>query len=188
VARALADGADLLERKSHDLGKNVNGWTINDRGPRFGDDHLLRAAVARDLPYVNVPEEALYPVAATDADGAPLSGDSAYRLAFAPRALPPVDAFWSLTMYTRDGPPLVPNPIARYAVGDRTPGLVTEPDGSLAIHMQHSRPAPEAAVNWLPAPRGAFRLMLRLYIPRAEALDGSWVPPAVERVDPVRSG
>jgi hypothetical protein len=184
-ARGLADGAELVEVKSLNLGTNVNGWTINYRGPRFGDDYLLRAAVARDQPYVNVPEEAVYPVAAVDADGRPLSGDDAYRLSFAPGALPPVDAFWSLTMYTRNGPPLVPNPIGRYAIGDRTRGLVAERDGSLAIQVQHAEPAAEGPVNWLPAPQGAFHVMLRLYIPHASALDGSWVPPPLERVDVV---
>jgi hypothetical protein len=103
-------------------------------------------------------------------------------LRFAAGDLPPVDAFWSLTMYTRDGPPLVPNPIDRYAIGDRTAGLVTDSDGSLAIRIQHEAPASETTANWLPAPRGAFHLMLRLYGPRPSVLDGSWTPPPVERV------
>jgi hypothetical protein len=181
VVRGLADGADLVERKTHHLGTNVNGWTINYDGPRFGDDYLLRAAVAKDQIYVTVPEEALYPVAKVDTQGLPLSGEHAYRLTFAAGMLPPVDAFWSITMYRRHARPLVPNAIDRYAIGDRTSGLVTAADGSLAIRIQHRRPSDDSA-NWLPAPPGPFHLMLRLYIPRASALDGSWVPPPVERV------
>jgi hypothetical protein len=182
VARGLADGAALVEERSRNLGRNVNGWTVNDRGPRFGDDYLLRAAVAKEQIYVTVPEEALYPVAAVDGAGAPLTGENVYTIAFAAGALPPADAFWSLTMYALEGPPLVPNPIDRYAIGDRTPGLVTRADGSLTIQIQHARPPEETVVNWLPAPLGAFRLMLRLYVPRAGAVDGSWAPPPIERV------
>jgi hypothetical protein len=185
IARGLAEGVELVERKTLSLGENVNGWTINYLGPRFGHDYLLRAAVAKDQIYVTVPEEALYPVAKGDGDGLPFSGEHAYRMHFEAGELPPVDAFWSLTMYTRDGPPLVPNPIERYAIGDRPAGLVTEADGSLAIQIQNERPVSGSAVNWLPAPKGAFHLMLRLYVPRTPALDGSWVPPSVERISPV---
>jgi hypothetical protein len=183
IVRGLTHGGELVEHRSRNLGKNVNGWTTNYAGPRFGDDYLLRSAVAKDQIYVTVPEEALYPVAAVDANGARLDGENAYRVTFPPGGLPPVDAFWSLTMYARN-PPLVANPIGRYAIGDRTPGLVREPDGSLAIHVQHARPT-ASDVNWLPAPEGRFHLMLRLYIPRAAALDGSWVPPPIERARPV---
>jgi hypothetical protein len=182
LAQALRDGDALVEQKTHDLGRQVNGWTINYGGPRLGDDYLLRAAVARDQIYVTVPEEALYPVAKVDADGAPLSGDHAYRLVFARDAFPPVDAFWSVTMYRRDPHPLVPNAIDRYAIGDRTRGLVRDADGSLTIRIQADEPEGDARANWLPAPRGPFHLMLRLYVPRVDALDGSWVPPPVERV------
>jgi hypothetical protein len=181
VARGLADAAELIERKSHDLGTTANGWTINYLGPRFGDDYLLRAAVAKDQIYVTVPEEALYPVTARDAGGRPLVGDGAYTLTFAPGALPPVDAFWSLTLYAREGG-LVPNSIGRYAIGDRSAGLVRDRGGQLTIRIQHAPPADEARANWLPAPKGPFRLMLRLYVPGAEALARSWLPPPVEAV------
>jgi hypothetical protein len=182
VVRGLAEGAALVERKTHDLGKTSNGWTINHHGPRFGDDYLLRSAVAKDQIYVTVPEEALYPVAKVDADGLPLSGEHAYRLTFAAGAPPPVDAFWSTTMYGRDARPLVPNPVDRYAIGDRTAGLETESDGSLTLRIQHSEPPTGACANWLPAPPGPFHLIMRLYVPRASALDGTWVPPPVERL------
>ena len=179
VVRGLARGGELVEHRSRNLGKNVNGWTTNYAGPRFGDDYLLRSAVAKDQIYVTVPEEALYPVAAVDAEGLPLHGRNAYCMTFPPGGLPPVDAFWSLTMYARN-PPLVANPIGRYAIGDRTPGLVAGTDGSLPIQIQHARPTAND-VNWLPAPQGPFHLMLRLYVPRSQALDGSWAPPPVER-------
>jgi hypothetical protein len=181
VVRGLADAAELVERKTHDLGRCVNGWTINYRGPRFGNDYLLRAAVAKDQIYVTLPEEALYPVAKVDADGEPLSGEQAYRLVFPRNAWPPVDAFWSLTLYRREPYPLVPNALGRYAIGDRTPGLVTRTDGSLEILIQHAEPREGSRANWLPAPAGPFHLMLRLYMPQASALDGAWAPPPIER-------
>ena len=106
----LADGKGLVEQKTNDLGTARNGWTINYHGPAFGDDYLLRAAVAEDQVYVTVPEEALYPVAKTDAEGRQLTGANAYRLVFPRGAPPPVDAFWSVTMYRRDAYPLVENP------------------------------------------------------------------------------
>jgi hypothetical protein len=180
VAQAIRDGEALIESKTHDLGRDVNGWTINYDGPRFRDDYLLRAAVAKDQIYVTVPEEALYPVAKVDVDGAPFDGNRAYRLVFNRDELPPVDAFWSVTMYRRDQYPLVPNAIGRHAIGDRTRGLTRDGDGSVTIRIQHE-PTDHPQANWLPAPRGPFHLMLRLYVPRASVLDGSWVPPPVER-------
>jgi hypothetical protein len=181
IVRGLIDAAALVERKTHDLGTTVNGWTINYDGPEFGDDYLLRSAAAKDQIYVTVPEEAIYPVAKVDADGRPLSGEHAYRMTFAAHALPPIDAFWSITIYGRDTRPLVANAIDRYAIGDRTTGLEMDADGSLTIRIQHNEPPSEARANWLPAPAGPFHLMMRLYHPRASALDGAWVPPLVER-------
>ncbi len=183
IARGLVDGAELVERKRHDLGQNVNGWTINYKGPRFADDYLLRSAVAKEQIYVTVAEEALYPVAVVDATGSPLTGEYAYRITFAAGAFPPVDAFWSITMYADHGP-LVVNPIDRYAIGDRTAGLVIGSDGSLAVQVQNAPPSSTSRVNWLPAPKGHFRLMMRMYVPRPDALNGSWVPPPIERVSP----
>jgi len=99
---------------------------------------------------------------------------------FAPDALPPVDAFWSVTMYRRDAYPLVANALNRYSIGDRTPSLVFGADGSLTLRISHEPPG-DSGSNWLPAPEGPFHLMMRLYVPRPEVLDGSWVPPPVER-------
>lgn len=145
----------------------------------FGDDHLARALIA--LKYIGMLEsrEATYPMAWHDAAGEPLTGQRRYTLRFAPDALPPVDAFWSLTMYDTRDYMLVDNPIDRYAVGDRTPGLRRDADGGLTLHIQHARPEGEAArANWLPAPEGSFYLCLRAYVPRAELLDGRYqLPP-----------
>jgi len=144
----------------------------------FGDDHLARALVA--LKYIGMLEsrEATYPMAWQDAAGEALTGQRRYTLRFAPDALPPVDAFWSLTMYDTRDYMLVDNPIDRYAIGDRTPGLRRDADGGLTLHIQHARPEGEAALaNWLPAPEGRFYLCLRAYVPRAELLDGRYLLP-----------
>lgn len=175
----LAAGRALVEQKSHHLGTQVGGWTINYGGPRFGSDHLLRAAVALDQIYVTVPEEGLYPLGKTDSDGAPLDGRNDYRIVFPGQAPPPVNAFWSVTLYSEDGF-LVPNPTGIYSVGDRSEAP-RDTEGNLTVRLGHVPPAGGDA--WLPAPAGRFYLMLRLFAPRAEALDGSWLPPAIERVD-----
>lgn len=115
-----------------------------------------------------------------DASGAPLTGETAYRWRV-PAGGVPVDAFWSLTMYRTmpDGRYfLVENPINRFSIGDRTPGLVTEPDGSFEILIQKNRPEGPLAANWLPAPEGPMRLALRAYLPRSPLTSRSWrVPP-----------
>jgi hypothetical protein len=180
VAAGLARGADKVLARSHALGETVNGWTLNRNGPQFGDDHLLRSGVAKDQIYVVVPEEALYPVTAVDGTGQPLHGHHRYRLRFAPGELPPVDAFWSVTIYHDHGG-LVPNPIARYAIGDRTPGLRPDADGALTIVIQHDTPDDPNA-NWLPAPAEGFHVELRLYVPQPAALDGRWQPPPIKRL------
>jgi hypothetical protein len=181
VLRGLADGERLVREKSLNLGTNRRGWTINYQGARFGKDYLLRAGVARDQIYVTVPEEALYPVARVDATGDPLRGAHSYRLRFDAGDLPPAGAFWSVTLYDDRGF-LVANPLGRYAVGDRSPGLVPGDGGGLDVVIQAGQACDGPGRVWLPAPAGPFYLMMRLYIPRAPALDGSWSPPAVERL------
>ena len=93
----------------------------------------------------------------------------------------PRTAFWSVTLYGDEGF-LVGNPLDRYTISERTPGLVRRPDGGIDVAIESSRPRDEAHVNWLPAPDGPFYLMLRLYLPRVQALDGSWQPPPIERL------
>ncbi len=177
----------LAELQAGGLGDTlVHGWSMPkllDGG--FGHDHLRRAAVA--LKYIGALEsaEAVYPMAYVDAEGRALSGAQAYRLHFAPGQLPPVHGFWSLTMYDRRTFMLVPNDIGRYAIGDRTRGLVHGADGSLTIHIQAQPPRDAAALaNWLPAPAGDFYLCLRAYLPKAALLDGDYRVPGLQRCDP----
>jgi hypothetical protein len=179
----LAEGRELVRLRSLRLGTTVDGWTTNLLGCRFGDDHLLRAAVARDQIFVTVPEEAIYPVGRTDSHGRPLDGSLAYLVRFLPEALPPASAFWSMTMYDDDGW-LVENPLGRYAVGDRTPDLVRRADGSVDVVLSRQAPPPDRAATWLPAPAGRFYVMLRLYVPGPAALDGTWSPPPIVRLGP----
>ena len=164
----------------------VNGWSMPqplDGG--FGGDHLRRAAVA--LKYIGALEsaEAVYPMAYTDAQDQPLSGAHAYTLHFAPGQLPPVDGFWSLTMYDRGSFMLVPNAIDRFAIGDRTRGLAWGADGSLTLYLQQAEPQdPAARANWLPAPPGPFYLCLRAYLPQPALLEGRYALPGVQPATP----
>lgn len=175
VRDGLVDGADRVAARVGSLSRVEHGWALNSRGPDVGGDLELRAAVAMAQIYVNPAEEAVYPVAEVDSHGRALDGArAAYTLTFAADDQPPAGAFWSLTVYHRAGL-LVENPLRRYAIGDRTPGLRHEKDGSLVVQVSAQRPA-EGPHNWLPAPSGPFRLMLRLYCPT----DPDWTPPPVE--------
>jgi hypothetical protein len=160
------------------------GWRDPIRlGESFGSQLLLRAFVARQAIGALETREAAYPRCETDADGALLHGGARYRIRFAPGQLPPVNAFWSITLYSASDYFLVPNPIDRFAIGDRTPGLVPDADGGLTLFLQHAAPDTEAArANWLPAPADGFFLCLRAYLPRAGLLDGSYRLPAPERI------
>lgn len=183
VVAGLAAGRSSVLHRSQHLGPESDGWTTNLAGPRFGDDVLLRSAVARDQIYVTLPEEALYPTAAVDRSGELLTGSARYTVTIPPGELPPADAFWSITVYRSNGGGLCENVLSRYSIGDRTEGLVLEQDGALTIHLQSDRPPDDAAVaNWLPVPTGQFHLIMRVYRPRPSALTGAWTPPPVERV------
>ncbi|MDP9883901.1 hypothetical protein J2W21_001395 [Sinomonas atrocyanea] len=157
----------------------VNGWVTMAGLGRPGSGMLFRAAAAQLFPGpVNSPEEAVYWWATADGTGRPLDGRNAYTLHFPPGSLPPNNAFWSLTM--GDGRNrLVPNPLSRYSLGDRS-GLVPNADGSVDICLQQA--APEGGEsNWLPAPPGRFILWLRVYEPAPAILDGTYRPPPVAR-------
>jgi hypothetical protein len=159
-----------------------NGWLI----PRsyigsYGRNWLGRAIIGLVALGANTPAETVYPVAITDSRGRPLDGHRRYRVRFPRGQLPPVGAFWSLTLY-RDDLYLFDHPSRRYSVGDRTPGLRRARDGSLTIHIQRRPPRGAARANWLPAPAGRFRLGLRLYEPHRSVLRGSWLPPEVVRL------
>lgn len=181
LVRGFEKAREDVRAASLHLGVERNGWTINYRGPRFGQDYLLRAAVAKDQIFVAVPEEAVYPIGRVDAQGQRLDGSHRYRIRFAPDALPPVDAFWSITAYDDTGF-MIPNAIARYSVGDRTADLVKDADGGITIELSATPPA-SGGGNWLPvAPDAPFYLMMRLYRPRGDVLQQRWIPPAIERV------
>src|SRR5262249_2883357 len=123
--------------------------------------------------------DAVYPTAFVDGNGQRLSGTNRYVLHFDKAELPPADAFWSITLYDKDSFQ-VPNPINRFAIGDRD-GLIFNTDGSLDIYVQSDSPGADKEANWLPAPNGApFSLTMRIYSPRREALDGTWSPPPVK--------
>ena len=127
---------------------------------------------------VNLPEDAIYPLTQVSGDGRALTGRNSYALRFPRGQEPPVGAFWSLTLYDAQGFQ-VANPINRFAIGDRDP-LARDPEGALELFIQHADPGAERRPNWLPAPEGPFNLTLRLYAPRAPALDGRWLPPPVQ--------
>lgn len=185
IRAGVNEARTAIESKIGQLGRSVNGWLMTEV---FGDrawyhgDSLMRAAGAMAGWGGNDASEALYPMVRADSDGQPLVGDRRYRLTLVTE--PPADAFWSITMYdtSYDGTAgyLVENPIDRYLVNSTTQGLVRNDDGSLTISIQ--RDEPESArdrANWLPAPDGPFYLVMRLYLPGAAALDGSWEPPPV---------
>ncbi len=181
LARAIKDG-DMIVKDAWTMssGNNNNGWTMKTNIGTYGYDYLTRAAVAEGGLAANVPQEAVYPKATADSNGRVLNGANKYVMHFAKGNLPPVDAFWSLTVYNATNYMLVANPIDRYAVGDRTPGLVYGADGSLDIYIQHDAPAGKES-NWLPAPDGDFYLILRMYQPKQEVLNGTYqIPPVTE--------
>ena len=186
VRRALesapAAGLAAMNRKLPTLARVVNGWQMNtDSMGVYGTYYLNRAIVAMVGLGANLPEDAIYPLCIVDADGRPLDGDHKYVLHFPKGAQPPVDAFWSLTMYDAEGFQ-APNRLNRFAIGDRDK-LALNADGSLDLYIQHEDPGADKTANWLPAPRGPLGLTMRLYGPRSEALDGRWNPPAVKRAD-----
>ena len=177
VAAGRARLAESVKGFSED--KGTIGWRVERGLGRYGTDYALRAFVAIVGVGSNLAEDAIYPVTRKDADGATLTGANRYRLHFEADELPPVDAFWSVTMYSTQQF-LVTNPIGRYAIGDRDP-LKYNADGSLDLYLQNADPGPDKRANWLPAPPDGFSLVMRLYSPKQALLDGSWSPPPVVR-------
>jgi hypothetical protein len=132
----------------------------------------------------NRPQDAVYPTSEMDAAGQPYFGANKYVMRFAKGQMPPVDGFWSLTMYNAEYF-FVANPLNRYTLSARN-ALKENPDGSVDLYIQQDNPGSEKESNWLPAPEGRFVLMLRLYWPKEtppSIIDGTWQPPAVNRVD-----
>ncbi len=182
LERAVVDGLKLMNDKLPTMAPVVNGWQMStDTIGVYGNSYLKRATVAMAELGANPPEDAVYPLNVSDADGKPLDGANKYVLHFMKEELPPVDAFWSVTMYDGDGFQ-VANELDRFALGDRD-RLQYNADGSLNIYMQHESPGRDNESNWLPCPAtGALGVTMRLYAPKAPVLDGRWKPPAIQRV------
>jgi hypothetical protein len=162
-------------------GIRMNGWRIlfAPMGT-YGTDYLRRQVIAYSGLGANVLEDAFYPSTIADSEGKPLEGAARYLVHLPADQLPPVNAFWSLTLYDEQQL-FVANTLNRFAIGDRDP-LGKNADGSLDLYLQHGSPGPDKERNWLPTPAaGRFALTLRLYWPKPEALDGTWSPPPVVR-------
>ena len=181
LKKAATDGLKAMHAKAPTLARVVNGWQMNtDTVGVYGNYYLKRAIIALVGLGVNPPEDAIYPLIVADADGKPPTGDHNYILHFSKAELPPVDAFWSVTMYDAEGFP-VANAINRFALGDRD-ALKYNADGSLDLYVQHDDPGSDRTANWLPSPRtGTLGLTMRLYAPKAAVLSGSWAPPPLRR-------
>ncbi|WP_346909640.1 DUF1254 domain-containing protein [uncultured Roseibium sp.] len=171
----------LLAWKSPRIADEVNKWSMDiDNIGVYGTNYLKRAVIAQLGLGANLPEDAIYPIALTDADGNSLDGANDYVLHFEPSEIPPVDAFWSVTIYDNNGYQ-VANSLNRFALSSWMP-MQRNPDGSLDLYFQNKSPGADKEANWLPAPEGGFNVTMRLYAPRPAALIGKWAPPAITKV------
>jgi len=181
IAAAPRAAAQLLVARMNSVGRIRNGWMIMSDGVGvFGNAYVKRAIIARLGLGANPPEDAIYPLLQTDADGNALDGANRYRIHFEPGRLPPAGAFWSVTMYDATGYQAA-NDLHRFAIGDRD-DLVFDADGSLDLWIQHERPTDDKVANWLPAPTGELAVTMRIYEPGEELFSGAWVPPPVEKL------
>jgi len=184
---APEDGQRLMMWKVPTVARVANGWSMNtDTMGVYGNYYLKRAIVANMGLGANLPEDAIYPLNLFDDTGKPLDGANKYTIHFDKGATPPVNAFWSITLYDSDGFQ-VGNALNRFAVSSWMP-FKTNPDGSLDLYFQNESPGPDKETNWLPAPKGAFNLCMRLYGPKSDALTGKWNPPAVTKVQEAPTG
>jgi|SRR5581483_4342509 len=168
----------VMKWKVPTLARVVNGWSMNtDTMGVYGNYYLKRAIVAQLGLGANVPEDAVYPLNLADEAGRPLDGANKYTIHFDKSATPPVDAFWSITLYDQEGYQ-VGNSLNRFAVSSWMP-FKTNPDGSLDLYFQNESPGKDKEWNWLPAPKGPYNLTMRLYAPQSEVLTGKWNPPPV---------
>ena len=183
LASAAASGLKLMHDKAPTLARIANGWQMNtDTMGAYGNYYLKRAIVAMVGLGANQVEDAIYPMNVSGADGKPVTGGSKYVLHFTTDELPPVEAFWSLTLYDEERFQ-VANPLNRFAIGDRD-ALKFGADGSLDLYVQNENPGPDKEPNWLPSPEsGVLALTLRLYAPKPQVADGRWNPPAIRRAN-----
>jgi len=177
---APQDAQKLMVWKLSTLARVVNGWSMNtDTMGVYGNYYLKRAIITQYGLGANVPEDAVYPANLFDDTGRPLDGANKYAIHFDKGATPPVDAFWSITLYDKDGFQ-VANTRNQFAVSSWMPFKYNS-DGSIDLYFQNESPGRDLESNWLPAPNGPFTLTMRLYAPRAEVLTGKWNPPPVVR-------
>jgi hypothetical protein len=193
IAVGMKEGDRKVDEAVKNLGKEVNGWRVGaaqGNDAYFHGDWLKRAAGAKAGIYGNDPEEATYPLARIDTTGEPLDGSKHnYTLTFLSGQLPPVNAFWSVTMYDGKTQFLIENPINRYLVNSpMLSGMKTNSDGSLTLYIQNKPPGPDKEANWLPAPDGPIYMVMRLYWPKETPPsilppgEGTWQPPGVKRI------
>jgi hypothetical protein len=181
--RAIAAERDLISPlfQFHNNGKPVgNGWTSPSNGARWGTDYLSRAATAKSNMFDNSPEETRYIYTDFDSSGQRISGDHRYTVTFGKGELPPVQGFWSLTLYNK-AHLFSPNALNRYSLGTKSKSLKYDPDGGLTFYFRHDSPGAEKESNWVPAPKEEFSLYIRAYWPKKAILEGTWLPPKVER-------
>ncbi|MFO1082947.1 MAG: DUF1254 domain-containing protein [Reyranellaceae bacterium] len=192
IALGMKEGERKVDEGIARAGKAVNGWQVSGLpgdSAHYDGNWLMRAVAAKAGIYGNDPAEAMYPLTRTDETGQTLDGSKhAYTLTFARDQLPPVNAFWSITMYDGRTQLLIENPIDRYLINSpMLPGLKTNADGSLTLYIQNRPPGAEKAANWLPAPDGPIFMVMRLYWPKETPPsilppgDGTWRPPGVKR-------
>ncbi len=178
LATAPEEALKLMAWKVSSIARVSNGWSMStDTMGVYGNYYLKRAIIAQVGLGANLPEDAIYPLSLADDSGKPMHGGSAYILHFDKGDTPPVDAFWSVTLYDGDGFQ-VANRLGRFAVSSWMP-FEYNPDGSLDLYIQSASPGAEKEANRLPAPAGMFNLTMQLYAPKSDALTGKWNPPPV---------
>lgn len=182
LENAPSVGLKTMKEKIPTIAKQINGWQISTETIGvYGTGYLKRAVIAMVGLGANLPEDAVYPLNLSDSEGKQTDGKYKYVLHFEKNELPPVDAFWSVTMYDDQGFP-VPNEINRCAIGDRD-DLKYNADGSLDIFIQNEKPGADKVSNWLPAPKDSFSVTMRLYAPKSEVVQGAWAPPAIKKIN-----
>jgi hypothetical protein len=182
LEKSVPIALEKLQTAAKQLAKPVNGWQVPPmKVGQFGTDYGLRAVAALIGLGANIPADAIYPNAFTDADVKPLTGANRYVVHFDKGQTPPANAFWSLTMYDAQSF-FVENPINRYNISSWMP-LKYNQDGSLDVYIQKDSSGKDKEANWLPAAAGDFSITMRVYWPKAAMLDGSWTPPPLKRVN-----
>jgi hypothetical protein len=183
LAQAVVDGEAILDAKAASMGRDVNGWQLSPvLDEYFGTSYLFRAAIGYQAMFVNTPVEAYYPSVFKDTDGKALDGSSGkYSITFPKGQTPPVEAFWSITMYDAKKRLMVENSLNRYKIGS-VDKLKVAADGSTTLYIQADSPGKDKESNWLPAPKAGFYMLMRMYLPKIEVLNGQYKIPGVVKV------